>query len=231
MSSDATVDGRDWHSYEPSKGHGLPHDPLTSIIGPRPIGWISTIGATGSHNLAPYSFFNLFNYRPPIVGFASIGAKDTLRNVQQAGEFVWNLATRDLAGPMAETGTPVSDDTSEFELSGLTPLASRVVAPPRVAESAVHFECRLTDLHRLRGQDGTMLATWLALGEVVAVHIRHDHLVNGAFDTFGAGIILKAGGPAFALILPESRFVVGRSNLSLLKMSGLVKKAITCLRW
>jgi flavin reductase (DIM6/NTAB) family NADH-FMN oxidoreductase RutF len=230
VSADATIEGRDWHSYEPSKSHGLRHDPLTSIIGPRPIGWISTIGATGIHNLAPYSFFNLFNYQPPIVGFASIGAKDTLRNVQQTGEFVWNLATRDLAGPMAETSTPVSDDTSEFELAGLTPLASRIVAPPRVAESAVQFECRLTDVHQLRARDGTMLATWLVLGEVVAVHIRQDRLVDGAFDTFGSGIILRAGGPDYALVLPESRFAVGRSSLSLLKMSGLVKKAIAGFR-
>ena len=75
-----------------------------------------------------------------------------------------------------------------------------------------------------------MLATWLVLGEVVAVHIRQDRLVGGAFDTFDSGIILRAGGPDYALILPESRFVVGRSSLSLLKMSGLVKKAIAALR-
>jgi hypothetical protein len=61
-----------WYSYEPVKGHGLPHDPMISIVGPRPIGWISTVGRNGSNNLAPYSFFNLFNYTPPIVGFASI---------------------------------------------------------------------------------------------------------------------------------------------------------------
>ena len=97
------------------------------------------------------------------------------------------LATPDLAWPMAETGPPVSEDTSEFELSGFTPLASRVVAAPRVAESPVHFKCRLTDVHGLQAQDWTTLATWLVLGEVVAVHIRQDRLVNGAFDTFGTG--------------------------------------------
>ena len=79
---------RTLHSYEPRKGHGLPHDPFNAIVGPRPIGWISTCNAQGALNLAPYSFFNAFNYVPPIVGFASIGAKDTLRNIEETGEFI-----------------------------------------------------------------------------------------------------------------------------------------------
>ena len=85
------------HFYEPRLGHGLPHDPFNASVGPRPIGWISSRDAQGRLNLAPYSFFNAFNYVPPIVGFASIGAKDTLRNIEETGEFVCNLATRDLA--------------------------------------------------------------------------------------------------------------------------------------
>ena len=64
------------HFYRPSEGHGLRHDPFNAIVGPRPIGWISSQDAQGRLNLAPYSFFNAFNYTPPIVGFASIGAKD-----------------------------------------------------------------------------------------------------------------------------------------------------------
>ena len=84
------------HFYEPAKGHGLKHDPFNAIIGPRPIGWISSRGADGSVNLAPYSFFNAFCYHPPIIGFSSIGTKDTLRNVRETREFVWNLATREL---------------------------------------------------------------------------------------------------------------------------------------
>ena len=90
----------DIHTYEPRLGHGLPHDPFNAIVGPRPIGWISTQSAAGALNLAPYSFFTAFNYVPPIVGFASIGAKDTLRNIEATGEFVWNLATHDLADAM-----------------------------------------------------------------------------------------------------------------------------------
>ena len=88
------------HFYEPRKGHGLPHDPFNAIVGPRPIGWISSRNAAGALNLAPYSFFNGFNYIPPIVGFSSIGHKDTVRNIEQTGEFGWNLATRPLAEQM-----------------------------------------------------------------------------------------------------------------------------------
>ncbi len=69
------------HYYEPRNGHGLPHDPFNAIVGPRPIGWISSQDAEGRHNLAPYSFFNAFNYVPPIIGFSSIGYKDTVRNI------------------------------------------------------------------------------------------------------------------------------------------------------
>ena len=90
----------DRHSYEPRHGHGLPHDPFNAIVGPRPIGWISTRAADGTLNLAPYSFFNAFNYTPPLIGFASIGWKDTVRNIEQTGEFVWNLTTRALAEAM-----------------------------------------------------------------------------------------------------------------------------------
>ncbi len=87
----------DPHFYEPAQGHGLAHDPFNAIVAPRPIGWVSTRGANGSVNLAPYSFFNAFNYHPPIIGFSSVGDKHTLRNARETGVFVWNLATRELA--------------------------------------------------------------------------------------------------------------------------------------
>jgi flavin reductase (DIM6/NTAB) family NADH-FMN oxidoreductase RutF len=196
-----------YHYYEPSQGHGLPHDPLNAIIGPRPIGWISTRGLNGKHNLAPYSFFNAFNYTPPIIGFSSTGAKDSLRNVEETGEFVWNLATRDLAGKMNATSATVPYEVDEFALAGLSPAPSRQVSAPRVAESAVNFECKVTDVVQLRDSQHAPISAWLVLGEVVAVHIRQDLLKNGVFDTFGAGIVLRAGGPsAYAFVAPDGRF-------------------------
>ena len=198
---------RTFHSYEPRLGHGLPHDPFNAIVGPRPIGWISTQSAAGTTNLAPYSFFNAFNYVPPIVGFASIGYKDTVHNVQETGEFVWNLATRDLAEVMNQSCAAVPPEVSEFALTGLTPLASTLVAPPRVAESPVTFECRSTQVLQLQGADGAAVDTWLVLGEVVAVHIDTALLKDGVYDTANAGHILRGGGPAdYFTVGPEQLF-------------------------
>ena len=199
------------HFYEPSNGHGLKHDPFNAIIGPRPIGWISTKGLDGSINLAPYSFFNAFNYKPPIIGFSSNGAKDTLRNARETGAFVWNLATRPLGEQMNASSATVAYGNDEFALAGLTPAPSRLVAAPRVAESPVHFECKVADIVQLKGYQGDVVKTWLVLGEVVAVHIADALLKDGVFDTFGAEIILRAGGPsAYAAVSPASRFDMTR---------------------
>jgi flavin reductase (DIM6/NTAB) family NADH-FMN oxidoreductase RutF len=201
----------DRHYYEPSKGHGLPHDPLKSIIGPRPIGWISSRGREGHLNLAPFSFFNVFADSPPIIAFASSGPKDTLRNAQETGEFVWNLATLELAERMNTTSATVSYETDEFALSGLTPVASRLVAPPRVAESPVNFECKVTEVLQLRDHLRRPMQSWVVFGEVVAVHILRALLKDGIFDTFGAGVVLRAGGPTgYAHIRPDNRFDMTR---------------------
>ena len=205
--SDAQQDPTDFHFYEPARGHGLPHDPFNAMVGPRPIGWISSHDATGRLNLAPYSFFNAFNYTPPIVGFASIGAKDTLRNIRETGEFGWNLATRPLAERMNASCAAVPPEVDEFALAGLTPVASRTIAVPRVAESPVSFECRLTQIVQLQGVSGTPVETWLVLGEVVGVHIAHALLKDGIYDTAAAEPILRAGGPAdYFTITPDNRF-------------------------
>jgi len=199
------------HSYAPREGHGLPHDPFNAIVGPRPIGWIASRSAAGALNLAPYSFFNAFNYVPPIVGFASIGAKDTLRNIEDTREFVWNLATRPLAEAMNQTCAAVPADVDEFQLAGLTPLPSEVVAVPRVAESPVTFECRCTQIVQLQGADGATVPTWLVLGEVVRVHIDRTLLVDGVYDTAAGQPILRGGGPAdYFGISTEQRFQMYR---------------------
>jgi flavin reductase (DIM6/NTAB) family NADH-FMN oxidoreductase RutF len=145
------------------------------------------------------------------VGFASIGAKDTLRNIEATGEFVWNLATHDLADAMNQSCAAVPPEVSEFELAGLTPLASEKVRPPRVAESPVTFECRSTQIVQLQGIDGEKVPTWLVLGEVVAVHIAKALLKDGVYDTAGAGHILRGGGPAdYFTVGPEQLFKMYR---------------------
>ena len=200
-----------YHVYEPRDGHGLAHDPLNSIVAPRPIGWISSRASDGVHNLAPYSFFNLFNYKPPILGFASVGWKDSVANVQATGEFVWNLATRSLAEAMNASSATVPATQDEFELARLTATPSKLVRAPRVAESPVSFECRLSQLVRLTDSQGVNTDTWLVLGEVVAVHISHSLLRDGLYDTAAAEPILRGGGPAdYFHVAPESKFQMWR---------------------
>ena len=187
------------HFYEPRDGHrsveGLAHDPLNAIVAPRPIGWISTVSPTGVRNLAPYSFFQLFNYRPPIVGFSSTGWKDSAANIAATGEFVWNLVTRDLAEAMNATSATVGTDVDEFALATLEAAPSRLVAPPRVAASPVAFECRHTQTLRLTDQAGADLDTWLILGEVIGIHIAPELIVDGAYATAAAHPVTRGGGP------------------------------------
>jgi flavin reductase (DIM6/NTAB) family NADH-FMN oxidoreductase RutF len=197
----------DIHFYEPRQGHGLPHDPFNAIVGPRPIGWIASKSGAGVLNLAPYSFFNAFNYIPPIIGFSSIGWKDSVRNIEETGQFVWNLATRDLAERMNQTCAAVPPEVDEFALAGLTPAQGRVIDVPRVLESPVAMECRLTQLIQLQRADGEQVPSWLVLGEVVGVHIERRLLKDGGYDTAAAGPILRGGGPAdYFSIGPEQLF-------------------------
>ena len=191
-----TTPSKTIHSYEPRKGHGLAHDPIASIVGPRPIGWISSRSEDGQLNLAPYSFFNLFNYKPPIVAFSSVGFKDTIRNVQATREFVVNLATRALAEQVNLSSAAVSSDVNEFDLTGLSPVKSQIVAAPRVGESPVNLECKVLQIQQLAGLDGKPVETWMVTGEVVAVHIDTELLPEGSYDTTKAAPILRVGGPA-----------------------------------
>jgi flavin reductase (DIM6/NTAB) family NADH-FMN oxidoreductase RutF len=199
----------EYHFYEPANGHRLPHDPTNAIIAPRPIGWISTVSPSGKRNLAPYSFFNQFNYRPPIIGFCSTGWKDSVANVEATGEFVWNLATEALAGAMNATSATVEED--EFVLAELDSLPSRLVKPDRVAASPVHFECRKTQIVRLQTAGGADVDSWLVLGEVVAVHIDTAMLADGIYQTARAVPIMRGGGPAdYFAVRDEAKFQLRR---------------------
>jgi flavin reductase (DIM6/NTAB) family NADH-FMN oxidoreductase RutF len=200
-----------YYSYEPSKGHGLPHDPFNAIVGPRPIGWIASQSQSGVLNLAPYSFFNAFNYIPPIIGFSSTGFKDSVSNIAQTKAFTWNLVTFDLAQQMNATCAPVPPEINEFELAGLTPIASSVIEVPRVAQSKVSFECKLSQMIQLQNAAGEKISTWLTLGEVVAVHISQDLLKDGIYNTAQADHLLRGGGPAdYFRIGPEQLFKMPR---------------------
>ncbi len=184
------------HFYQPGEGHRLAHDPFNAIIAPRPIGWVSTISSNGQLNLAPYSFFNAFNYKPPIIGFSSIGFKDSVRNAQQSGEFCWNLVSRSHAEAMNQTSAAVASDIDEFELAGLGKRESTIVRPPHVADCPVVMECKTTQIIQLQSAGGEKCETWLVLGEVVGVHIIEDFIQDGVYQTVKAEPVLRGGGPA-----------------------------------
>lgn len=199
--------------YEPANGHGLPHDPFNAIVGPRPIGWIASRSGDGILNLAPYSFFNAFNYTPPLIGFSSQGRKDSLRNIEETGEFVWNLATRPLAEAMNASCAAAPPEVDEFALAGLATAPSRIVGVPRVAASPVSFECRCSQIIRLHDAAGHPTNGWLVMGEVVGVHIAPALLRDGVYDTAASQTILRGGGPAdYFEIGPDSLFQMRRPD-------------------
>jgi len=183
----------EFHFYEPSKGHGLSHDPFKAIVAPRPIGWISTLDAEGRVNLAPYSFFNAISERPPMVMFSSGGWKDTVSNIEATGEFVCNLVTRPLAEKMNLTSAALPHGASEFEFAQLEAAPSRIVKPPRVAEAPAALECRLVQIVQLHRADGAALEQYLTIGEVVGVHIDRAYLNDGIFDLLATHPVQRAG--------------------------------------
>jgi flavin reductase (DIM6/NTAB) family NADH-FMN oxidoreductase RutF len=172
---------------------------------------VSTLSADGVRNLAPYSFFNLFNYSPPLIGFSSMGWKDSVANIAATGEFVWNLVSRDLGDAMNATAANVAADVDEFALAGLETLASLHVKPPRVAASRAQFECKVTQIVRLETKEGRELDQWLVLGEAVAIHIDPAMLDDGVYQTARGEPILRGGGPAdYFTITEESLFKMRR---------------------
>lgn len=152
---------------------------MIGLIGPRPIGWISTISKEGKSNLAPYSFFNMFSMNPAVLGFSpalnrSLKEKDSLRNVKETQCFVHNIVTKDLVEPMNESSAEWPHGVSEFEKVGLTEEASEIVAAARVKEAAMNVECELLQVVSFGSEAGN---GQLVLGKVVAIHINRPELL------------------------------------------------------
>ena len=171
----------------------LPHDPFKAIVAPRPIGWVTTRSASGAVNLAPYSFFNAFADRPPIIAFSSMGYKDSVAFIEETHEFVWNMPTYALRDAMNQTSAPLERGRSEPEFAQLAMTPSRLVAPPRVTKSPAALECKLIEVKRLADRHGTMLDYWMVLGEVVGVHIDERFIVEGRVDTAAMQPIARCG--------------------------------------
>ncbi|SNR51068.1 flavin reductase family protein [Puniceibacterium sediminis] len=188
--------------YRPSEGHGLPHNPFNAIVTPRPIGWISTRGADGSENLAPYSFFNAVAYTPPQVMFASTSAKedrgdtkDSVANIRDTGVFCVNIVEYAMRDAMNQSSGAWAKETDEFDLAGIERAPCETVACSRVARAPASLECKLTQIVQLPGE-----ANFAVFGEVTGVHMRDDCIVDGLFDILKFNPLTRLGYKDYAVI-------------------------------
>ena len=153
---------------------------LTGIVIPRPIGWISTISEDGINNLAPFSYFNAVGDDPPHVMFSTVHSnnsnKDTLNNVLATKQFVVNMVTEDLVEQMNLTSQPIAANESEFELAGLTPIASSLVKPPRVKECKITMECEM--VHHYKLENSKTGGATIVIGKIVLFHIDESVLLE-----------------------------------------------------
>jgi len=184
---------------------------MIGMIVPRPIAFVSTVDAAGARNLAPFSYFTACGSNPPVVCFStSVRSgpnpyKDTLHNVEATGEFVVNIVSEEIAEQMNKTSAEVPPDVDEFALSGLTPLASDLVKPPRVAESKVQMECRLHQIVRVSDKPGGGI---LVLGEVLRFHVLESLMDGYKVDPGKLKAIGRMGGPTY--VRTQDRFDMER---------------------
>ena len=176
---------------------------LLNSVAPRPIAWVSTASASGALNLAPFSFFNCVCVDPPLLAFApglrpskqaeaSHGEpKDTLRNIRETREFVVNIVTYQLREAMNSTSGEYDPSVNEFELAKVTPEPSKIVRPPRVAESPVSFECKL---HQILDFSPAPTSSSFVIGQIIAIHISDSHLKDGRLDRNSLDLIGRMGG-------------------------------------
>lgn len=180
--------------YDPrARDHGLPRDPFTSLVVPRPIGWISTVGVSGIVNLAPYSYFNAISSRPPHVLFASAGRKDSRRNAEETGEFVVNLATYELREELNLTSAELEPDVSEADFARLEMEPSRAVRPPRVARCPAALECQYVKTVLIDGVGDQGKEVAIVIGRVVGIYIDDRVISDGRVDIGALRPIARLG--------------------------------------
>jgi len=179
--------------YQTGQASGLPHNPFKAIVAPRPIGWVSTVDLRGNVNLAPYSYFNALGSNPDLIAFASEGHKDSVQNIKETGEFVYNLVTLPLVAQMNLTSAVLPRGQSEFDFAKLKSAPSQLVKPPRVADTPAAFECKVVSVQELHDIEGKSTDGYLIIGQVVGVHIKDEYLVDGQFDMVKAQTVARCG--------------------------------------
>ncbi|HUG16848.1 MAG TPA: flavin reductase family protein [Thermomicrobiales bacterium] len=164
---------------------------LNAAIAPRPVAWVSTVDVDGRPNLAPHSYTTVFSTNPAVVGFVSVGRKDSLNNAEATREFVLNIASISLIQRLNTTAANFPPEEDEFDWAGLTHVPSDVVRPPRVGEAPVSFETRVRDIIPIGN-------SFLILGEVVRVHVAEDVWRDGRIDPTLLDPVLRLAGSMFA---------------------------------
>src|ERR1041384_27160 len=173
---------------------------MIGAIVPRPIAFVSSLSPEGVRNLAPFSFFTGISANPPVICFSTMvrssdgSRKDTLKNVEATGEFVVNVVSEGFAEQMNITSAEFPAEVDEFAESGLTPVPSDLVRPPRVAESLINMECRLFQIVHVSPKP---LGGSLILGEILRFHVRDDLFDNYRIDPDKLRAIGRMGGPTF----------------------------------
>ncbi len=172
---------------------------LNGTVVPRPIAFVSSLSANGVRNLAPFSFFTVVSANPPVICFSPLrrangGAKDTLQNVRDTGEFVVNIVSEGIASQMNTTSADFPPDIDEFAESGLTPQASDLIRPPRVKECGIAMECRLRQIVEVSDRP---MGGSLVLGDVLRFHVRDDWFDTFRIDPDKLRAIGRMGGPTY----------------------------------
>ena len=199
------------HYDATGRNHGLAHDPFKALVVPRPIGWVATLGKDGVPNLAPYSFFNAVSDRPPMLMFSSGGHKDSLRNIEDTGEFTCSIATWALREAMNLSSVAVAPGVDEFVLTGLTKAPSHYVKPPRVAESPAAFECRLWQtLPMPPHKPGAPPNYTVVIGQVVGVYIDDAFIQDGIVQSGKMRALARLGYMDYSVLSPEAMFTMNR---------------------
>ena len=197
---------------DPSPGNAADvYKLMVGVIVPRPIAFVSTVSESGVLNLAPFSFFTGISANPPVICFSPMVRasdscrKDTLHNVESTKEFVVNIVSEDFAAKMNVCSAEVAPDVDEFALSGLTPVPSDCVRPPRVGESRVSMECRLVQVVHVSPKP---LGGSIVLGEVVRFHVADEIVDNFKVDPDKLNAIGRMGGPTY--VRTTDRFDMAR---------------------
>ncbi|CAI9632352.1 hypothetical protein GT037_004816 [Alternaria burnsii] len=231
--------------YQPGKeDHGLPYDPFKACVLPRPIGWISTLSPDGHANLAPYSQFNNLTFDPPYVMFSanqtpSNSQKDTVRNVEATGKFIWNLATYELREEVNRSAVQEEYGVDEFEKAGVekedsklsgvvvvgnTGESKKEMMIPMVMRSPVKFECEYYTTLRLPGNP-PMGSADVVIGKVIGVHIDERVLTDGKIDLRKTEPIARCGYYEYAVVRDTFEMrIPGEDKAILAGLEGSAKK-------